>query len=312
MDTLPLWAWGGFIAFIVAMLALDLGVFHRQSHEVKMKEALAWCAVWVALALAFNGLVWHWRGPRAGLEFFTGYLVELCLSVDNVFVFILLFTYFQVPPRHQHRVLFWGIVGAALMRAVFIFAGIALLQKFTFLIYAFGAFLVFTGIKMFRPKGEAQVQPEKNPVVKLFRRYFPVSPAYEEGRFLTHFGGRRMATPLFIVLIVVETTDLAFAVDSIPAVLAITRDSFVVFTSNIFAILGLRALYFAVAGVMKLFRFLSTGLAIILVFIGLKMLAQHWLDLPIGLSLGVIGVVLTVSVAASLLFPENPAPLKRD
>jgi len=306
MQTLPLWAWGGFIAFIVAMLAVDLGLFHRDAREANMKEALAWCGVWVALALAFNGLVWHLRGPRAGLEFFTGYLVELCLSVDNVFVFILLFTYFQVPARHQHRVLFWGIIGAALMRGVFIFAGVTLILRFHWIIYLFGAFLVFTGAKMFRSKDDEQVHPESNPVVKLFRRYFPVSPAFEEGRFLTCYGGRRMVTPLFIVLLVVETTDLAFAVDSIPAVLAITQDSFVVFTSNIFAILGLRALYFAVSGVMKLFRFLSTGLAFILIFIGVKMLISRWVEIPIGLSLGVIGLVLALSVAASLFIPAKP------
>ena len=300
MQTLPLWAWGGFIAFIVAMLAVDLGLFHRRSREVNVKEALLWCAVWVALALAFNGLVWHWRGPRAGLEFFTGYLVELCLSVDNVFVFILLFTYFQVPPRHQHRVLFWGIVGAAFMRGAFIFAGVTLIQQFHWIIYLFGAFLVFTGAKMFRSKEAEQVHPEKNPVVKLFRRYFPVSPAFEEGRFLTSFDGRRMVTPLFIVLLVVETTDLAFAVDSIPAVLAITQDSFVVFTSNIFAILGLRALYFLLAGWMARFRYLNVGLAFVLAFIGLKMIAVNWLKIPPVISLCVVAGLLTVAITASL------------
>ncbi len=312
MDTLPLWAWGGFLAFIVAMLAIDLGLFHRKSHVVGMKEALGWCSVWVGLALAFNVLVWWWRGPKAGLEFFTGYLVELCLSVDNVFVFILLFAYFKVDPRHQHRVLFWGIVGAALMRGAFIFAGVSLLQRFDWIVCLFGAFLVFTGIKMFGAGDDKEVHPEKNPVVRLFRRLFPIAPDYDGGRFLTVHDGRRMFTPLFVVLLVVETTDVAFALDSIPAVLAITTDAFVVFTSNIFAILGLRALYFAVSGVMKLFRYLGTGLAIILTFIGLKMLLEFahkhgWvgLHITIGQSLVFIGAVLALAVAASLVMKEK-------
>jgi tellurite resistance protein TerC len=308
MEPLPLWAWGGFTAFITAMLALDLGVFQRRSHEIKMKEALMWCVVWVMLALIFNAIVWSWRGPKSGLEFFTGYLVELCLSVDNVFVFILLFAYFHVPARYQHRVLFWGIVGAAFMRGGFIFAGVALIQRFHWIIYAFGAFLVFTGIKMFRPKHE-EVHPEKNPVVRMFRKFFPVSPAYDGGRFFTRCEAGWMATPLFIVLLVVESTDLAFAVDSIPAVLAITQDSFIVFTSNIFAILGLRAFYFALSGVMQLFRFLGTGLAVILTFVGIKMLISKWVDIPIGLSLGIIAAVLALAVTASIAIKPKTTPL---
>ncbi|HEX2099290.1 MAG TPA: TerC family protein [Candidatus Synoicihabitans sp.] len=304
MDTLPLWAWGGFLVFIAAMLALDLGVFHRGAHTVKMKEALSWVAVWVSLALIFNLVVWRTMGGKTGLEWLTGYVVEMALSVDNVFVFIVIFSFFRVPPQHQHRVLFWGIVGAAIMRLVFIFAGVSLLERFHWLIYVFGAFLVFTGIKMALPQKE-EVDPDKNIAVRLFRRFYPVSNRYDEGRFFTIENGRRMATPLFIVLLVIETTDVAFALDSIPAVLAITKNPFIVFTSNIFAILGLRSLYFAVHGVMGLFRFLSVGLAVILVFIGVKMLLSGVYHIPIGVSLGVIGATLAVSVVASLLFAKK-------
>lgn len=304
MDTLPLWAWGAFLLFIAIMLALDLGVFQRQSHEVGMKEALVWCAAWLALALGCNGLVWTWLGAKPALAFFTGYLVELCLSVDNIFVFIVIFAYFQVPPRYQHRVLFWGILGAVVMRALFIAAGLGLLARFHWIIWLFGAFLIFTGIRMALPK-KKEMDPGKNPAVRLFRRFFPVSDAYDGGRFFTVRDGRRLATPLFIVLLVIETTDVAFALDSIPAVLAITRDAFIVFTSNIFAVLGLRSLYFLLAGVMKLFRFLGLGLAAILVFIGVKMLVSSYYDLSIGLSLGVIAGVLAVSVLASVLIKAS-------
>ncbi len=300
MDTLPLWAWAAFITFIATMLALDLGVFHKKSHVIGMKEALRWCAVWFSLAMTFNLVVWWWLGPRSGLEFFTGYLIEICLSIDNVFVFIVIFTYFRVPPQHQHRVLFWGILGAAVMRFIFIFAGIALLTRFHWLIYVFGAFLILTGIKMALPKKE-ELDPEKNFAVRLFRRLFPVTPSYVGGQFFAIHKGRKMATPLFIVLIVIETTDVAFALDSIPAILAITQDTFIVFTSNIFAILGLRALYFALSGVMGLFRYLGLGLSFILVFIGVKMLLTSVdVHVPIGVSLGVIGVTLVLSVLASI------------
>ncbi len=305
MDTLPLWAWGAFLLFVAAMLALDLGVFHRKSHEVKTKEALGWCAVWFSLAMTFNGIVWWWLGPQPALEFATGYLVEICLSIDNVFVFIMVFTYFKVPPRHQHRVLFWGILGAAVMRFVFILAGIELLQRFHWLIYVFGVFLVITGIKMALPKKE-DIDPEKNIAVRIFRKFFPVTPQYVDGRFFVHQHGRRMATPLFVVLLVIETTDVAFALDSIPAVLAITNDAFIVFTSNIFAILGLRSLYFALSGVMKLFRYIGLGLSVILVFIGVKMLLTSIdVHVPIGWSLGTIAMTLAASVAASLLIKER-------
>ena len=312
MQTMPLWAWGAFLLFIAAMLALDLGVFRKKSREVGMKEALAWCGVWLSLALAFNAALWWWWSRRLGaqeggelaLQWFTGYLVEICLSVDNVFVFIVIFSYFKVPPQHQHRVLFWGILGAAIMRFVFIIAGVGLLERFHWLIYCFGVFLVFTGVKMALPRKD-EIDPEKNVAVRLFRKFFPVTPAYEGGRFFVTQGGRRMATPLFIVLLVIETTDVAFALDSIPAVLAISSSAFIVFTSNIFAILGLRSLYFALHGVMGLFRYLGLGLAVILVFIGLKMLLNEVFPVSIGVSLGVIGGVLTLAVGASLLLVEK-------
>jgi tellurite resistance protein TerC len=304
--SLPLWAWGGFVVLIAVLLALDLGVFRKKSREIKMKEALGWCGVWFSFAMGFNALVWWWLGSQPALEWFTGYLVELCLSVDNVFVFILIFTYFKVPAEHQHRVLFWGIVGAALMRFVFILAGVGLLERFHWLIYVFGAFLVFTGIKMALPKKE-EFEPEKNIAVRLFRKLYPVSSHYDQGRFFTQANGRRAATPLLLVLLIIETTDLAFALDSIPAVLAITSNAFIVFTSNIFAILGLRSLYFALQGVMGLFCYLAFGLAVILVFIGSKMLLTSiHVHIPIGLSLGVIASVLAVSVIASLAISPGP------
>lgn len=303
-STMPWWAWAGFLAFITVMLALDLGVFNRKSHVVTLKEALAWCAVWFGLAMAFNLLVSQKLGTQAGLEFFTGYIVELCLSVDNVFVFIVIFQYFRVEPRYQHRVLFWGIVGAVLMRALFIFAGISLINAFHWIIYVFGAFLVYTGIKLALPKKDDGFEPEKNPAVKLARKVFPVTTAFEGGHFFTRQNGRLAATPLFLVLVVVETTDVMFALDSIPAVIAITRNEFIVFTSNIFAILGLRSLYFAVSGVMQLFRFLNIGLAVILCFVGLKMLASHYISVPIHISLGIIGAVLAASIVASVMIPQ--------
>ena len=306
---MPWWAWTGFLAFVALMLALDLGVFNRRAHVVSLKEALGWCAVWFGLAMAFNLLISLKMpvtpGSNPGLEFFTGYVVELCLSVDNVFVFIVIFQYFRVEPKHQHRVLFWGILGAVVMRALFIFAGISLINAFHWIIYVFGAFLVYTGVKLALPKKEDGFTPEKNPAVKLARKFLPVTDYFEGGRFFTEVDGRRHATPLLIVLIVVETTDVMFALDSIPAVIAITRNEFIVFTSNIFAILGLRSLYFAVSGIMQLFRYLNLGLAVILCFVGLKMLASHYVDIPIKLSLGIIGTVLAASIVASVMIPEN-------
>lgn len=305
LDVMPWWAWVGFFLFIAAMLALDLGVFRRGSHTVGMKEALAWCGVWFSLALGFNALLWWWRGAELGQQFLASYLIELCLSVDNVFVFILTFAYFQVPPKWQHRVLFWGIVGAVVMRTIFILVGVSIIARFHWVLYVFGAFLVYTGFKMAFSKEDAEVHPDDNPIVKLFRRFYPVSTRNEHGHFFTRQDGRMMATPLFIVLLVVETTDVVFALDSIPAVLAITKDGFVALTSNIFAILGLRSLYFALSGIMQLFRYLKIGLAIILVFIGVKMLIEHWVDVSTTVSLAVIGSVLTMSVLLSLLIKDK-------
>ncbi len=304
--------WIGFCVFVLAMLALDLGVFHRKSHTVGMKEALTWSGVWIALALLFNAGVWHWRGGEQGLEFLTGYVVELALSVDNLFVFLLIFGYFKVPAQYQHKVLFWGIIGALVMRAVFIGAGIALIQKFHWIIYVFGAVLVVSGLKMAFEK-DKEVHPEKNPVLRLFRRFMPVTAEYHEGRFFVMKDKVRMATPLFIVLLMLETTDLVFAVDSVPAVLAITTDPFIVYTSNVFAILGLRSMFFALAGVMNLFRYLHYGLAAVLVFVGAKMLLAGWWKVPTLLSLVVILGLLTAAVVVSILHPaprgqpEKPA-----
>jgi len=299
-----LWAWVLFNLFVLAMLALDLGVFHRKAHEVKMKEALTWSAVWIVLALMFNAWVYYSRGPQAGLEFFTGYLIEKALSVDNVFVFLLIFTYFRVPGAYQHRVLFWGILGALVMRAIFIAAGVALIHKFHWIIYVFGAFLVITGIKMALAK-DKEIHPERNPVLRLFRRWVPVTEQYEGDRFFVLRDGRRWATPLFVTLLLIETTDVIFAVDSIPAILAITQDAYIVYTSNVFAILGLRALYFALAGFMKLFHYLHYGLSLILVFVGMKMLLADLYKIPIAWSLAFIAVILLVSVALSLLRPKK-------
>lgn len=307
-STMPWWAWAGFLAFVACMLALDLGVFNRKSHVVSLREALAWCSVWFGLAMAFNLLVSQKLGPQAGLEFFTGYIVELCLSVDNVFVFIVIFQYFRVDPRYQHRVLFWGILGAVVMRAIFIFAGISLINSVHWIIYVFGAFLVYTGIKLALPKKADGLEPEKNPAVRLARKFIPVTPHFHGGHFFVRVQGKRHATPMFLVLLIVETTDVMFALDSIPAVIAITRNEFIVFTSNIFAILGLRSLYFAVSGVMQLFRYLNVGLAIILVFVGGKMLASHYVTVPIKISLGIIGAVLVASILASVLIPSQRKP----
>jgi tellurite resistance protein TerC len=312
-STLPWWAWVGFLSFVATMLALDLGVFNRKAHVVSLKEALAWCAVWFGLAMAFNLLI-AFQMPvtpatataaasNPALEFFTGYIVELCLSVDNVFVFIVVFQYFRVEPRHQHRVLFWGVLGAVLMRAVFIFAGISLINSFHWIIYVFGAFLVYTGIKLAIPKKENGFMPDKNPAVRLARKILPVTNEFEGGHFFTRVAGKLHATPMFIVLVVVETTDVMFALDSIPAVIAITRNEFIVFTSNIFAILGLRSLYFAVSGIMQLFRYLNIGLAVILMFVGVKMLLSGYVSIPIHLSLGIIGTVLAASIVASVMIP---------
>ncbi len=298
MDT-PISWWIAFNVFVLLMLALDLGVFHRKSHEVRFREAFLWSVVWISLAIAFNGLIWHKLGAELGLQFLTGYLVEKSLSVDNIFVFLLVFNYFLVPGKYQHKVLFWGILGALIMRAIFIFAGVALITRFHFMIYIFGAFLVLTGIKMALMK-DKKLEPEKNPVIKLFRRLVPVTEDYENGHFFVKRDGRTFATPLMVTLIFIEISDLIFAVVSIPAILAISQDPFIVFTSNVFAILGLRSLYFCLAGFMNMFRYLSLGLAAVLVFIGSKMLLEDLIHIPVPLSLSMIGLLLAAAVMASL------------
>jgi tellurite resistance protein TerC len=298
--------WIAFNLFVVAMLALDLGVFHRKAHVVKYKEALSWSGVWIALASTFAVIVYFWRGQQPGLEFVTGYLIELSLSVDNLFVFLVLFSYFKVPDEHQHKVLFWGIVGALVMRVIFIFSGVALINRFHWIIYIFGVFLVYTGIKL-AVQDETDIHPETNPILKWFRRTFPMTKTYEGGNFFVVKEGKRFATPLFAVLLVVETTDLLFAVDSIPAILAITRDPFIVYTSNVFAILGLRSMYFALAGMLTVFHYLNYGLAAILVFIGFKMLLSNFYKIPIAAALGVVAGLLALSIIASVLFPPKEA-----
>jgi tellurite resistance protein TerC len=300
MESTSLWLWAGFNLFVLAMLAVDLGIFHRDSHAVSLREAGIWSAVWIALALLFNVGVWKYLGPQPGVEFLTGYLIEKSLSIDNIFVIALLFAYFKVPDRYQHRVLFWGILGALVMRAAFILAGAALLERFHWIIYLFGAFLILTGIKMALAP-EKGLEPEKNPVVRLVRRLMPVTSDYRGASFFVREGGRLAATPLFLVLVMVEFTDLVFAVDSIPAIFAVTRDPFLVYTSNVFAILGLRSLYFLLAGIMDKFEYLKLGLAAILVFVGAKMALVDWVKVPAGISLGVIASILTVAVVASLL-----------
>ncbi|MBI4500353.1 MAG: TerC family protein [Gemmatimonadetes bacterium] len=292
--------WAVFAIVILAMMAIDLGVLHRRPHEVKVREALLWSGVWIGVALAFLGLLIATRGMRVGLEFLTCYLIEESLSVDNLFVFLVLFTYFRVPPRLQHKALFWGIIGAIVMRAVFIAAGVAVVQRFQWLAYVLGALLVVMGIRMGVVK-EQEVHPERNPVLRLFRRVLPVTEDYVDARFFIRRAGRLFATPLFVVLLVIETTDVVFAVDSVPAALAITLDPFVVYTANIFAILGLRSLYFALAGIMPMFAYLHYGLSVILVFTGIKMILAHWVRIPIGIVLLFIGLVLVVSVIASVI-----------
>lgn len=299
------WLWVGFSVFILTMLSLDLGLFNRKAHTIKYREAWIWSGIWVTLAMIFAALVFHYLGKQRGLEFVTGYLIELSLSVDNLFVFLLIFSYFKVPARFQHRVLFWGVMGALIMRLTMIFIGAALIQRFHWIIYIFGAFLVYTGIKMFRQE-EVEIHPDQNPVVRLVTRFFPISKSYDEEKFFTVQNGRRIGTLLLLVLIVVEVTDLVFAVDSIPAIFAITRNTFIVYTSNVFAILGLRSMYFLLAGVVEKFRYLRYGLAIVLTFIGIKMLVTALgLHIPIWISLAFVATVLLGSVAASLLFPPG-------
>ncbi|MDI6787906.1 MAG: TerC family protein [Planctomycetota bacterium] len=296
--------WGGFGVLVIGLLMLDLGVFHRKSHEIKIKEALLLSAFWIILALLFNLGIYFWRGKEPALQFFTGYLLEKSLSVDNIFVFLLIFSYFKVPAIYHHKILFWGILGALILRGIFIVAGVTLIQQFHWVIYIFGAFLVITGFKMALQK-DKEIHPERNPVLKLFRRFMPVTDSYESGRFFITKAGRLFATPLLVVLLVVETTDVVFAVDSVPAILAITQDVFIVYTSNVFAILGLRALYFALSGIMKLFYYLHYGLSIILVFIGIKMLISDIYKIPIMIVLTVLITVLALSILISIISPSK-------
>lgn len=295
------WLWIGFSLFIFTMLSLDLGLFNRKAHTIKYREAWLWSGVWVTLAMIFAGIVFYYLGSQRGFEFLTGYIIELSLSVDNLFVFLLIFSYFKVPAKFQHRVLFWGVMGALFMRLTMIFVGAALINRFHWIIYIFGAFLVYTGIKMFRQE-EIDVQPEKNPLVRLVTRFLPITRHYEEEKFFTKANGKRTGTLLLLVLMVVEVTDLVFAVDSIPAIFAVTTNTFIVYTSNVFAILGLRSMYFLLAGVVEKFRYLRFGLAIVLSFIGLKMLAGAvGFHVPIKISLAFVALVLIGSVVASLV-----------
>lgn len=296
--------WIGFICFVLFMLVLDLGVFHRKSHEVKIKEALIWSVVWISLALVFNYGIYYYMGKVKAIEFLTGYVIEKSLSIDNLFVFIMLFSYFNVDTKYQHKVLFWGILGALIMRAIFIFAGVALISKFHWIIYIFGAFLIFTGIKM-AFQGDEKIEPEKNPLVRLFKKISPVTDKMEDGKFFVKINFKTYATPLFIVLLIVEFTDLIFAVDSIPAILAITNDTFIIFTSNVFAILGLRALYFALAGITQFFHYLKYGLSVILVFVGVKMSIVDFYKVSIVYSLLAITSILCISVLLSVIFPKK-------
>jgi len=302
--------YGTFVTFVLGMLALDLGVFHRRDHVVSVRESLIWTAVWILLAMAFMAFIYYryetispGRGTGAMLEFLTGYLIEKSLSIDNVFVFLLIFSYFNVPAQHQHRVLFWGIIGALIFRAIFIALGAVLIAQFQAIIYLFGGFLVFTGINMALVK-DKQIHPERNPILRLFHKIVAVTKDYRGKHFFVREGGKWLATPLFVVLLLVESSDIIFAVDSIPAIFAVTRDPYIVFTANVFAILGLRSLYFALAGVMRLFHYLHYGLSVILVFIGFKMALSDVYHIPIVISLGVVGLIIVASIAASRIWPR--------
>jgi tellurite resistance protein TerC len=292
--------WIVFAAALLLMMALDLGVFHRRAHEVSLREATLWSSVWITLAMLFACGVFLFRSTKDGMLFLTGYLIELSLSVDNVFLFAVIFTYFQVPALYQHRVLFWGIIGAIAMRGVMILAGSALINRFHFIIYLFGALLITTGVKMYLHRHQT-VDVAESTLLRWLRRILPLTHVYDGQKFFTRIEGKRMATPLFLVLALVEATDLMFAIDSIPAIFAVTRDPFIVFTSNVFAILGLRSMYFLLAHVMDRFRYLKVGLSVILIFVGLKMLGEPWVEVPVGASLAVVVVVLAVAVTASLV-----------
>ena len=311
-----IWLWMAFNVFVLAMLALDLGVFHRKSHTVSGKEALTWSLVWITLSLLFNAVIYFfwdrmmpgssYTNGEAALAFLTGYLIEKSLSVDNIFVFILIFSFFAVPAAYQHRVLFWGILGALVMRGALIAVGAALLKEFHWIVYIFGAFLIFTGIRMALHRDE-EMHPDQNPLVRIFRKLMPVTQEYEGDKFFLRRAGALMATPLFLVLLIIESTDLVFAVDSIPAIFAVTQEPFIVYTSNVFAILGLRALYFLLADVVDKFQYLKLGLSAVLTFVGIKMVIVDLYKIPVGLSLGVIAAILTISILASLWKTRNSA-----
>ena len=306
MESERIFLWVGFNVFVLGMLALDLGVFHRKAHAISIREASIWSVVWVCLAMIFNVGIYYAWGSEKALEFLTGYVIEKSLSVDNLFVFLMIFQYFNTPSQYQHRVLFWGILGALILRAIFIATGSALLSNFHWMIYVFGGFLVVTGIKMYL-QGDEKIEPDKNPVVRLFERVVPVIRKYDGQKFFIRREGKSYATLLMLVLIVVETTDVIFAIDSIPAIFAITDDPFIIYTSNVFAILGLRALYFMLAGVMEMFVYLKVGLSVVLCFVGIKMMFIDIYKIPIGVSLAVIGGVLLLSIVASwLIKPKNP------
>jgi len=301
------WEWGGFLAFVAAMLALDLGVFHRRSHEVRPREALAWSAVWVALAMAFAGLVWTRDGAESGMAFLTGYVIEKSLSVDNVFVFVVLFGTLGIPALHQHRVLFWGILSALVLRGAMIWGGTALLARFHGVVYVFGAFLILTGARLLLGRGEAE-HPEQSRLFRAVRRVLPSTSRLDGARFFTREGGRRVGTPLLVALVLVELSDVVFAVDSIPAIFAVTTDPYLVFTSNIFAILGLRSLYFVLAGAVVRFTYLRPSLAAVLMFVGVKMIVARWVELPPAASLAVVTGILSAGVAASAWKARRAAP----
>jgi tellurite resistance protein TerC len=300
-----LYFWILFNLFALGMLVLDLKVFHRPGHAIRFREALGWSLMYVALAFAFAGILYFWQGPQSGLEFLTGYVLELSLSVDNLFIFLVIFNFFAVPDEQQHRVLFWGILGALILRGIFIGAGVGLIHRFHWLLYLFGGLLIYSGIRVC-VMGNHQIDPAANPIVRAFRAWMPVTDDYQGGRFFVRNAqdkGRLYATPLLIVLLVIETTDVLFAVDSIPAILAITLNAFIVYTSNVFAILGLRSMYFAVSGLMKVFRFLHYGLAVILILVGTKMVLANRFHIPIHVTLGVVAGVLLISIAVSVVFP---------
>jgi tellurite resistance protein TerC len=302
---ISIYFWIGFHIFVFFMLALDLGVFHKHTHKIPVKEAITWSAVWIFLALVFDVFVYFEFGKTKALEFLTGYVIEYSLSVDNIFIFILIFTYFAVDSRYQHKILFWGILGALIMRGIFIVTGVALINKFHWIVVVFGGFLLFTGLKMLFQK-ESEVNPDKNLVIRIFRRFLPVTQTLHGSKLFVRENKKLMATPLFLVLLIIESSDLIFAVDSIPAILAISKSTFIVYTSNVFAILGLRSLYFAIAGIMNYFRYLKVGLSFVLIFVGVKMLGSYFhFEIPILISLGTIISILLISILASIIIKKD-------